>query len=315
MAYRLDRSIALNPRFLETFILVANLRSFSLAAERLHTTQANVSARISSLEKDLGVKLLIRNPRDVCLTPQGALALEEAKNVIQTIEDFRQKIGLSGSLSGRLSIGITDSIAASIGPLFIQYVYKHYPKVELELNADTSRNLAKKLFDGQIHLGLLMGPIQGERIKNLNLVNLSCVWVRSPDFRMPTGKVDVEALASYPIISFPKDSIPYAELKGYFCRKVFHNISITTSDSISTIITLVKQGMGISVLPYVVIKEAINAGTLCVINVIQPFPPLAFHAAFRASSSDVLSTTIARTACRAAVDYCKANDSRFAWVE
>lgn len=52
----------MNLKFLETFIWVAKLRSFSLAAEKLHSTQAAISSRISVLEQELGAKLLKRDP-------------------------------------------------------------------------------------------------------------------------------------------------------------------------------------------------------------------------------------------------------------
>ena len=55
-------------RSLETFLWVANLRSFRGAAERLHTTQPAVSMRIAQLENDLGVRLLERDRRAVSLT-------------------------------------------------------------------------------------------------------------------------------------------------------------------------------------------------------------------------------------------------------
>lgn len=293
--------------------MVAKLRSFSLAAEQLHTTQANVSARIAALERELGVPLLMRSSRDVCLTPQGMSALEGAQNVVQTLADFRRKVCGSDQVSAHVIVGVTDSIATSVVPLFIEYLHISHPQVTLELRAETSRNLSAKLFDGQIHLAFLMGPIAGHDIVNMDLINLACTWVANPDFDLPRRRIDVAELASYPIISFPPDSIPYAILRNYFRREVFQNISITTSNSVSTIINLVKRGMGVAVLPEVVVEDDIAAGRLQRIETIQSFPPLAFHAVYRESAEDQLIATLARIACKAAADYCATQDPDVSW--
>ena len=65
----------MNLKFLETFIWVAKLRSFSLAAEKLHSTQAAISSRISVLEQELGAKLFKREPKGVTLTREGERVL------------------------------------------------------------------------------------------------------------------------------------------------------------------------------------------------------------------------------------------------
>ena len=64
----------MNLRFIETFVLLAELRNFRMTAERLHTTQAAVSS-IASLEQEFGVRLFDRNQREVMLTSDGAKAL------------------------------------------------------------------------------------------------------------------------------------------------------------------------------------------------------------------------------------------------
>ena len=61
----------MNLRFLETFLWVARLNSFSATADRLHTTQAAVSNRIAALERELGIRLFDRDLRSVRLTPEG----------------------------------------------------------------------------------------------------------------------------------------------------------------------------------------------------------------------------------------------------
>ena len=77
--------VVLNLKFLETFVWVARLRNFSLAAEKLCTTQAAVSNRIATLERELGVRLFERDLRTVSLTPHGQRALPQAEAIMRQV--------------------------------------------------------------------------------------------------------------------------------------------------------------------------------------------------------------------------------------
>ena len=87
---------------------VARLKSFSLTAQKLHTTQAAVSHRIASLERELGVRLLERNVRDVSLTPQGVDALGRAERLVQLAAEFRQRMSDPKALRGTVRIGVIE---------------------------------------------------------------------------------------------------------------------------------------------------------------------------------------------------------------
>ena len=95
-----------NLKFLETFVWVASLRSFSVAADKLCTTQASVSNRIATLERDLGVRLFERDLRNVSLTPHGQRALAQAEAIVRMVKDFQRTIAsamLQRSVAGGLS--------------------------------------------------------------------------------------------------------------------------------------------------------------------------------------------------------------------
>ena len=79
----------MNLRFLETFVLLAELRNFRMTAERLYTTQAAVSSRIATLEQEFGVRLFDRGVREVTLTADGAKALVHAERMLRLMREMR----------------------------------------------------------------------------------------------------------------------------------------------------------------------------------------------------------------------------------
>ena len=89
-------------RVLETFLWVARLKSFRLAAERLFLTQATVSHRIAVLEEELGVRLFVRDSKGVTLTPDGELVREHAERLVSQSHALQQAVGAALLLQQRL---------------------------------------------------------------------------------------------------------------------------------------------------------------------------------------------------------------------
>src|SRR5882757_5073832 len=92
----------------QAFVLVADLQSFTRAAEALDTSQAAVSVKLKRLEERLGHKLIERTPRSVRLSARGAAFLDVARDFIAAHE--RAVAGLSSKPQG-FSLGISDHVA------------------------------------------------------------------------------------------------------------------------------------------------------------------------------------------------------------
>lgn len=98
----------MNLRHLRCFVAVGEELHFGRAARRLHVEQSPLSRTIRQLEADLGVTLLERMPRSVCLTPAGQVFLEEARRVLLTLEQARTKArAVAAGLQGTLRIALT----------------------------------------------------------------------------------------------------------------------------------------------------------------------------------------------------------------
>ncbi|MDU5679563.1 MAG: LysR family transcriptional regulator, partial [Pseudomonas aeruginosa] len=132
----------MNLKFLETFVWVARLKSFRLTAEKLFSTQASISSRIAVLEDELGVKLFVRDSRGVTLTPEGDKVLAYAERMMDTMHALKQSLDTGASTQGRIRIGAMDTVIHTwLSPL-VARVTETFPAVEIELMADTARNLS-----------------------------------------------------------------------------------------------------------------------------------------------------------------------------
>src|SRR4030095_13817809 len=103
--------IAMNLEQIETMAWVARLRSFSMAAIKMNTTQPAVSKRVQELEKELGVLLFNRTQRHVQLTLKGRECLAYAEKIMAVVLDLKSHISAQHVVSGRVSLGVSELIA------------------------------------------------------------------------------------------------------------------------------------------------------------------------------------------------------------
>ncbi|TYP58491.1 selenium metabolism-associated LysR family transcriptional regulator [Thermosediminibacter litoriperuensis] len=140
---------------LETFVRVAEYRSFSKAAESLFLTQPTISAHIISLEKELDIKLFDRRGKDIELTPAGRIMYERAKNILAAKEmalmDLKRFLG---TVEGDLELYASSIPAAYILPSIIREFNRAYPGVVLKIRQADSGEVIGLVSEGVVELGI-----------------------------------------------------------------------------------------------------------------------------------------------------------------
>lgn len=296
----------MNLRFIETFLWVARLGNFSAAAERLHTTQAGISNRIATLERDLGVRLFERDTRCVHLTATGRRALVKAEELVRVANDFRETVTDPECLQGTIRIGTMDTIVHAWLPAFIERFRERYPSIGIDLNTDTSLHLAEEVKDRRIDLALVMGPVSATGLTNLELCTLACAWVSSPKLRMPAHPITLVEIARHPVLAYSKGSIPHRRILSQLAEAGVEAPTIYNSNSLATIIRLAADGIGVAPLPVAIIREHLMSGALVVHAVAPPFPAMACHAVYSDNPDDRLAPIAARLAQEVAGDFVRA---------
>jgi len=303
----------LNLRFLETFVWVVRLRSFRLAAEKLHTTQAAVSHRIASLERELGVRLLERNLRDVSLTPQGVDALARAERLVQLAAEFKHRMSDPRALRGTVRIGVIESVAYTWLPTLIEQVSQRLPDVALMIDSYTSVEVAEHLRKSLLDLGLLMGPVPAAGVVSRDLCTLSCVWVASPKLGVPEGPLDMADVAHLRVLSYPRDSLPHATMSR-IVRDAGGDETRVLCAPLGTMIRLALNGTGFAAIPAAAIESELRSGVLRVVKLGQSFPPIPIVAAYLQAEDRLLPALIADIAAEVASDFCRELETVTVWT-
>ncbi len=143
-------------RRLMTFKAVAERLNFTRAAEDLHLAQSSVSAQISSLEEELGVRLFDRIGKRTLLTEAGEKLLRYALRMQSMSEEIRAELSESDELAGALTIRTPETVASQYMPEVVERFLAEHPRVELNfINCDDVR-LREELNSGRIDLAFLL---------------------------------------------------------------------------------------------------------------------------------------------------------------
>jgi DNA-binding transcriptional LysR family regulator len=141
----------LDPVLLQTFLAIAQTRSFTRAAERLGLRQSTVSQHIRKLEDEAGRRLFVRDTHSVTMTPDGEAMIEFARSILAANE--RAERYLAGSeLRGRLRFGASEDFVTSHLPEVLREFVRTHPLVEFELTVGLSGELNEKLERGELDL-------------------------------------------------------------------------------------------------------------------------------------------------------------------
>lgn len=259
----------MNLKFLETFVWVARLKSFRLTADKLFTTQASISSRIAVLEGELGVKLFLRDSRGVSLTPEGLKVLDYAEQMLDTMAALKQSIETRSSKVGRVRIGVMDTVIHTwLSPLVAQMT-DLYPRVEIELVADTALNLCDQLQKGFLDLVLQTDLVRHESVRSLELASHPLGWIVASNSIHNRDYADLAELAQERIITYSKNSRPHQDIVALMQASGVMAPRLNCVNSVSAITRLLRDGFGIGALPPVLVTEELARGELILLDIEQ----------------------------------------------
>jgi DNA-binding transcriptional LysR family regulator len=280
---------------LETFVWVANLRSFRRAADRLNTTQPAISMRIAQLETFLGARLLDRDRRQVAPTPKGQELLVHAERLLRMRADMVESIGDRAAVRGIVRLGVSESIVHTWLPALIERVNAAYPNLELEIEVDSSPHLYERLLSKDLNLAFLLGPAGNPELHSRPLCTLSVAFVASTKIKLARASVALEDVAKWPIITFSRNTQPYISLRELFARKGLRP-TMHASASLATVVRMALDGIGIAVIPPAILKNLAPSGKLQRLRTNVELPPLDFVVSWPAAPDSPAAQKVAEIA-------------------
>lgn len=236
------------------FVKTVEYGSFTRAAELLNYSQSGISRMIGDLEKEWNIILLERGKSGVRLTSDGMKLLPHAKNVCSEYEKLQMQVDeLNGLKSGLIRIGTFSSVATHWLPNIIRRFQKDYPNMDYELLLGDYTEIEEWILNGRVDCGFLRLPARPEfETCFLEQDRLLAILPESH----PLARLDrlpVAALCDEPFLLLEKGA--KAEVSEIFERcGLKPKVHFTTWDDYA-IMSMVESGLGISILPELILKR------------------------------------------------------------
>ena len=239
------------------FLKAAELNNITSAAKTLDYTQSSASYAITSLEDELGVKLLQRNNTGTWLTPDGNLLLPLIREVVEKEDDVRAMVtSINTMRMGDLKIGAFASAAMVCLPPILSRFHERYPNIRIEIfSGDGSYyDLERALLTGLVDCVYTCGPTSAE-IRSTELFHDPLCAVLPPDhpYARQEGPITFRQLEETPFLMPPKGN--NTDILGLCDRYDFHpQVAFTMPDDFS-LLAMAQNGLGCTILPNLILSN------------------------------------------------------------
>ena len=264
-------------RSLEVFYWVATLSSFRRASEQVNTTQPAVSQRIAALEHEYGT-LFERRSRDVTLTERGRVLLGFAERFLALQSEMQAALDETGRTTGTLRLGVAETVVHLWLSRFIERMRAVHPGISVDITVDISPNMQAALVANELDLAFLLGPITVPSLVNRPLFAVPVAWIAAPGLVPDEEPLSLGALMRHPLITYPRATSPYVELRDLVLKANLLPSQIHTSASLATIVKMGVERLGICVIPPAIVRNELASGALRVLPTEQALSDLTFTA-------------------------------------
>ncbi|MGE0601840.1 MAG: LysR family transcriptional regulator [Dehalococcoidia bacterium] len=253
---------------LEAFIQVAHHRSFSRAAESLFLTQPSVTARIQSLEREIGDRLFERTGRSVTLTDAGHAFMPHAQRALTAVQEGTDAIeAVRHGDIGNVRIGASSSIATYVLPRVLKQFREQRPRVHVHMTTGQTEDQIDKLLAGEIHVAVTRLS-QHPEVDALHLYNDDLALVVAPSHPFAKKRhATIAEVGKEPFLFFERGSSYHSLIYSMFLRAGVVPESVMELDLMEATKYLVEAGLGVSILPEISIKRELETGTLVQVEI------------------------------------------------
>lgn len=258
-------------RHLNTFTKIAELMSFSKAAEHLGYSQSTVTVQIKALENELNTKLFDRMGHKIMLTDSGRVLLTYAKDLLLMEQKLKSIVEDSSTVKGVLRLGLVESICTSFMPDILIEYHRLYPEVEIRVITDVNEKLLEMLKTNEVDLIFLIDKkICPPEAVTAYEFEEKIVFVAPNDLALPHSEpLSLEDISKLPFILTEKDVGYRVSLNDLLAK---HNLSLSPFLEIgdtSTIVKLIRRNTGVSLLPMYAVSKSIENGEVKILDVAE----------------------------------------------
>ena len=233
------------------FYFVAKLGSFTAAASHLLLTQPAISLQVKALEKELGERLFDREGRGIRLTHAGKILFGHAEDLVEKLDEIaRVATELKDVERGRLALGASDTTSIHILPQLLERYVAAHPAVELSISSSFSSEVARRLRDGGLDLGIVTHPLTDDRLESEPLFSQELVLIVSRSHRWARRRrIELDTLDAERVILLETGSSTRSHIDALLSARGVEFRPAMELSNFEIIKRYVEAGLGLSLVP------------------------------------------------------------------
>jgi LysR family carnitine catabolism transcriptional activator len=251
---------------LRAFLAVAQSLSFAQAGERLHLSQPALSLAIKNLEESLGGQLLVRTTRSVALTPEGETLLPIARRLLADWDNAEELLRQHFTLQlGKVSIAAIPSFAGNLLPSALKAFRDRYPKVNVAVHDVINEQVLEMVRNRRVELGIAFEPESLDGLDFQPFYTDRFVAVVPADSPLAGhSRLTWTQLLTQPFITLQRPSAVRLLLEDSVAASHGRLAVAFESHQLVTIGRMVAQGLGVSAVPRLCVRQMEELGARCV---------------------------------------------------
>jgi LysR family hydrogen peroxide-inducible transcriptional activator len=265
---------------------IARFGHFGKAAAHCAVTQPALSMQIQEMERDLGVQLVERRPKGASLTDAGREIARRGDRVLKEVRDIADFARQAGKpFAAPIKLGVIPTVAPYVLPPLLPLLRAKYPQLDLHVRETHTQQLIAELVDGTLDLLLLALPVGHPEVETIKLIEDRFLLALPPD-REVHGRIRATAdLIKNDRLLLLEEGHCLRDQAQAFCqlRKV-DSIDTFGASSLSTIVQMVANGMGLTFLPEISVALETMHSKIRVMRFTDPEPKRVLGLAWRTTS-------------------------------
>jgi len=240
------------------------------AAQELHLAQPSVSLAVRELEEYYGIRLFDRIGRHIAPTECGKEFYEYAVHIVSLFNEMEQKMR-NWDTFGTLRVGASITIGTHILPVLIHGYQEKFPDLTIEAKVSRSASIEDELIHSGIDLGLIETQPSHPDLRAVPFMTDSMCVIIPPGHPLSSAKsISLAGLSRFPFLMREKGSAGRELLDAAFSLQQITVSPRWESTSTQALVKAVAEGLGVSVLPYLLVKKDIEEGTVRQVPLDQP---------------------------------------------
>ncbi|MCO7227155.1 LysR substrate-binding domain-containing protein [Pleionea sp. CnH1-48] len=260
----------MNLRDLKYLVAVADLKSFSQAAEQCHVSQPTLSTQLKKMEQYLDVELFERTNKKVLITDNGEKIIASARRILAEVEQINRVAESSKEpQKGTLKMGAFPTVASYLLPSYVSFIKKEYPLLKLLLVEEKTEVLLEQLANGELDCAILALPVNDDQFENIELFEDDFLLAVPTEHPLSSkASIQLKELEQQKLLLLTEGHCLRSQALD-ICKQVDSDEEDFRATSMETLRAMVAAGSGITLIPSIAKKDNDN---LAYINFDDPKP-------------------------------------------